>query len=190
MQQNVSLMCISVPVLMVHGIVLAQCAWSLPPVRTQSFSVKMILIAVFPPYGSAIMKTTVGTVLMSSAPLLVLLDSSAALGERVYPWSSAVMAILTALTSLMRSTVLRLQQFQGVLLGSSFVPMDAACLPLTYVMEDWTVGLLMTQMNEVNNWQVLDNNISKRVFPFQYATTNMTKENDSIQGRFFNIKQT
>lgn len=88
---------------------------------------------------------------MNFVPPPVLLSSSTALEEPVYPWSCAVMAILTVLINLMRSSVLRLQKSQGVFLGSSVALMDSVCLLLKCVMEDWTVGLLMTQMSEVTH---------------------------------------
>lgn len=141
----------SAPVLRAPGTALALHVLQLFPVLIQSSSVAVVLVAVFPLSGSVIMRMTVEMDQMSFVPPPVPLSSSAALEESVYPWSCAVMAILTALISPMRSFVLRLQQSQDVVLGSSGVLMDTVCLPLKCAMDDWTVGLLTTQMREVTN---------------------------------------
>lgn len=142
-------MCFPAPVLTAPGTALVLHALPLFPVWLQSSSVAVALIAVFLLSGSVITRMTVEMGQMSSVPRLVLLSSFVALVEPVYPLSCAVMAILTAQISLMRSSALRLQQSQGVCLGSSGVLTDAVCLPLKCVMGGWTVGLLTTQMSEV-----------------------------------------
>lgn len=139
------------PVLMALGTALVLHVLLLLPVWNQSFSVVVALVAVFPLSGSVIMRMTVEMDQMSFVPPLVLLSSFAALEEHVYPWSCAVMAILTAPISLMKTSVPRFQQSQGACLGSSGVLMDAVYLLLKCAMEDWTVGLLTTQMSEVTN---------------------------------------
>lgn len=139
----------SAPVLTAPGTALVLHVLPLLPAWIPSSSVAVALIDVFPLSGSVITRTTVETDQMSFVLQPVLLSSSAVLEEPVYPWSCAVMAILTAPISPMRSSVPQLQKSQDVCLGSSGVLTDAVYLPLKCVMEDWTVGLLMTQMSEV-----------------------------------------
>lgn len=139
------------PVLTAPGTALGLHVLPLLPAWNQSSSVAEDLIDVFPLSGSVIMRMTVETDQTSFVPLPVLLSSSTVLEEPVYPWSFAVMAILTVPISPMRSSVPRLQQSLGVCPGSSGVLMDAVYLLLKYVMEDWTVDSLMTQMSEVTN---------------------------------------
>lgn len=119
------------------------------PVRIQSFAVLVDLSAVFLQCGSVIMKTTAGTDLMRSVRLPVLLNTSAALVEHVYLWSSGVMDIQTAPTNQMRTSVHLAHLSLAVLSESSGVRTDAVCRSIKSVTGGWIVGLLMTLMNMV-----------------------------------------
>lgn len=145
------MLCPSALALTVCGVVLDLHVHLRLPARTQSFAAPPDLSAVFPLSGSVIMKMTAATVLMRSVHPPVRRVSSAAPVVPVYRWSSGVMAIRTALTNQMRTSVRLPHQKPAVQLESSGVLTDAVCRHGKSVMGGWIVDLLMILMSTVSD---------------------------------------
>lgn len=119
------------------------------PVRTQSSSAPVALSAVFPLSGSVIMRMTAATVRTRSVRPPVRRINSVAPVAPVYRWSSDVTAILTAPTSLMRTSVPRPHLNPAVRPESSGVQTDAVCQHIKSATGSWIADLLMILMNTV-----------------------------------------
>lgn len=92
---------------------------------------------------------------------------------RVWTWLCVVMATQTVLTSQMRSSVDLPPAYPCAQWGSFSVPTESVCQPVVYVMDDWTVALLMGPMSKVSYVQLLhwQTHLSKSLITQQMYST-------------------
>lgn len=75
--------------------------------------------------------------------------------DHVWTWLCVVMATQTVLTDQMRSSVDLPPPYPCAQRGSFSVPTESVCQPVVYVMDGWTVALLMGPMSKVSYAQLV-----------------------------------